>query len=87
MNPADELVIIVDRDNNVVGSATREKMRADRLPHRCAYILVFNHAFFALTGTFCPVTDHRKGPSLRMSDDRASPYGPWPARLLWRCAA
>jgi len=42
MNPADELVIIVDRDNNVVGSATREKMRADRLPHRCAYILVFN---------------------------------------------
>jgi isopentenyldiphosphate isomerase len=42
MNPADELVIIVDRDNNVVGSATRGKMRADRLPHRCAYILVFN---------------------------------------------
>lgn len=41
-NPADELVIIVDRANNVTGSATRRRMRAERLPHRCSYILVFN---------------------------------------------
>ena len=41
-NPADELVILVDRANNIVGSATRRKMRAERLPHRCSYILVFN---------------------------------------------
>ena len=41
-NPADELVIIVDRANNIVGSATRRKMRAELLPHRCSYILVFN---------------------------------------------
>ena len=41
-NPADELVIIVDRANNITGSATRRRMRAERLPHRCSYILVFN---------------------------------------------
>jgi 8-oxo-dGTP pyrophosphatase MutT (NUDIX family) len=41
-NPAAELVTIVDRENNVVGSATRRQMRAERLPHRCSYILVFN---------------------------------------------
>lgn len=41
-NPAEELVIIVDRDNNVTGSATRRQMRAERLPHRCSYVLVFN---------------------------------------------
>ena len=41
-NPADELVIIVDRANNIVGSTTRRKMRAERLPHRCSYVLVFN---------------------------------------------
>ena len=41
-NPADEVVIIVDRANNIVGSATRRTMRAERLPHRCSYILVFN---------------------------------------------
>jgi isopentenyldiphosphate isomerase len=40
-NPADELVIVVDRDNNITGSATRRRMRAERLPHRCSYILVF----------------------------------------------
>ncbi|MBM3797674.1 MAG: NUDIX hydrolase YfcD [Acidobacteria bacterium] len=41
---AGELVTIVDRDNNVTGSATRRQMRAERLPHRCSYILVFNSA-------------------------------------------
>ena len=41
-NPGDEIVTIVDRANNVTGSATRRQMRAERLPHRCSYILVFN---------------------------------------------
>lgn len=34
----------MDRDNRVTGSATRRQMRAERLPHRCSYILVFNSA-------------------------------------------
>jgi 8-oxo-dGTP pyrophosphatase MutT (NUDIX family) len=42
VDPSAELVTIVDRSNNVVGSATRRRMRAERLPHRCSYILVFN---------------------------------------------
>ena len=42
MSPADEIVAIVDEDNNVVGAAPRREMRAQRLPHRSTYILVFN---------------------------------------------
>ncbi|KPJ97874.1 MAG: NUDIX hydrolase [Desulfobacterales bacterium SG8_35] len=42
MNPHDEFVLIVDRDNNETGSAPRHEMRARGLPHRAAYILVFN---------------------------------------------
>ena len=42
VNPADEIVAIVDEDNHVVGSAARREMRARRLPHRSTYILVFN---------------------------------------------
>lgn len=37
-----ELVQIVDDKNTVLGSAPREEMRAKGLPHRAAYILVFN---------------------------------------------
>jgi isopentenyldiphosphate isomerase len=42
MNPADEIVAIVDEDNNIIGSAPRWEMRANQLPHRSTYILVFN---------------------------------------------
>jgi len=42
MGPADEIVVIVDEDNNVVGAVPRREMRARRLPHRCTYVLVFN---------------------------------------------
>ena len=42
MGAADEIVVIVDEGNNVVGSAPRRDMRARRLPHRSTYILVFN---------------------------------------------
>jgi isopentenyldiphosphate isomerase len=38
----DEIVIIVDENNNIVGAAPRYKMRAKNLPHRATYILVFN---------------------------------------------
>ena len=38
----EEIVTIVDEKNNVVGSAPRSRMRADGLPHRATYILVFN---------------------------------------------
>jgi len=42
MNPENEVVLIVDLDNNETGSAPRHKMRTKGLPHRAAYILVFN---------------------------------------------
>ena len=42
MNPADELVTIVDQHNRVVGNVARHEMRTRKLPHRAAYILVFN---------------------------------------------
>ena len=40
----DEIVTIVDDHNKVVGAAPRSKMRAEGLPHRATYILVFNTA-------------------------------------------
>lgn len=42
VDPADEIVAIVDERNRVVGSAARREMRARRLPHRAAYVLVFD---------------------------------------------
>lgn len=42
MHPRDEVVLIVDRDNRETGSAPRHEMRALGLPHRAAYIMVFN---------------------------------------------
>ena len=42
MNPADEIVAIVDEHNNVIGAIPRWEMRAKRLLHRSTYILVFN---------------------------------------------
>jgi len=42
MNPADELVAIVDRENNVTGAVTRREMRAQGLTHRATYIAIFN---------------------------------------------
>jgi isopentenyldiphosphate isomerase len=38
----DELVDVVDAAGRTVGTVTRREMRARRLPHRCAYVLVFN---------------------------------------------
>ena len=38
----DEIVAIVDKNNQIVGSASRERMRAEGLRHRATYILVFD---------------------------------------------
>jgi 8-oxo-dGTP pyrophosphatase MutT (NUDIX family) len=38
----EEVVTIVDENNRPVGAAPRWKMRAERLVHRAAYILVFD---------------------------------------------
>ncbi|MBI3823748.1 MAG: NUDIX domain-containing protein [Planctomycetes bacterium] len=43
MNPADELVDVIDDAGNTIGVVTRREMRARGLPHRCTYVLVFNH--------------------------------------------
>src|SRR5215475_15086358 len=42
MSAADEIVVIVDEHNKVVGAVPRREMRAKNLPHRSTYILVFN---------------------------------------------
>ena len=42
MFPKDEIVLLVDTKNNASGSAPRHEMRSKGLPHRAAYILVFN---------------------------------------------
>jgi isopentenyldiphosphate isomerase len=41
-NPAEEPVDIIDAAGRTVGVTTRREMRAQRLPHRCVYVLVFN---------------------------------------------
>jgi 8-oxo-dGTP pyrophosphatase MutT (NUDIX family) len=42
MSPAEEPVLIVDRDNREIGVAPRREMRAQGLIHRSTYILVLN---------------------------------------------
>jgi isopentenyldiphosphate isomerase len=39
-----ELVDVVDEEGRTVGVVSRQEMRARRLPHRSAYVLVFNRA-------------------------------------------
>ena len=41
-NPGDELVDMLDDAGNVIGTITRREMRGRRIPHRCAYLLLFN---------------------------------------------
>lgn len=42
VDPARELVDVIDADGKTIGVTTRREMRVGRLPHRCAYVLVFN---------------------------------------------
>lgn len=42
MSPGDEIVAVVDAGNRLVGSLPRRRVRAKNLPHRAAYIFVFD---------------------------------------------
>ena len=42
MDPADELVDVVDEDDCVVATVTRREIRARQLLHRCTYVLFRN---------------------------------------------
>jgi isopentenyldiphosphate isomerase len=42
LNPTEEIVAIVDRDNCPIGAVPRRIMRQQKLIHRASYILVFN---------------------------------------------
>lgn len=42
MNPAEEIVAIVNEHNQVIGAVPRREMRAQKLLHRASFILVFN---------------------------------------------
>lgn len=42
-DPGTELVDVIDSEGRTIGTVTRREMRARRLPHRCTYLLVFNH--------------------------------------------
>jgi isopentenyldiphosphate isomerase len=39
----EELVDVIDEQGQIVATVTRGEIRRRRLPHRCTYILVFNH--------------------------------------------
>lgn len=39
-----EMVDIIDRDDNVIETVTRKKMRQEQLPHRASYILMVDSA-------------------------------------------
>jgi isopentenyldiphosphate isomerase len=41
-DPGTELVDIVNDAGQTVGTVTRHEVRTRRLPHRCAYVVVFN---------------------------------------------
>lgn len=44
VDPADELVDVVDEDNCFVGLVARSELRARNLWHRCTYVFVLNAA-------------------------------------------
>lgn len=39
---AEEVVLVVDADNNRIGSAKRKEVRSQNLWHRASYIFVYN---------------------------------------------
>ncbi len=42
-DPAKELVDVINEDGQIVATVTRQELRRRRLPHRCVYVLLFNH--------------------------------------------
>jgi isopentenyldiphosphate isomerase len=43
VEPDQELVDVIDDDGRTIATVPRREVRARRLPHRCVYVLVFNH--------------------------------------------
>jgi isopentenyldiphosphate isomerase len=41
-DPGDELVDLLDEAGKIVGTIARRDLRGRRIPHRCAYLLLFN---------------------------------------------
>jgi isopentenyldiphosphate isomerase len=41
-DPGDELVDRLDDEGRVIGTIARRELRGGRIPHRCAYLLLFN---------------------------------------------
>ena len=41
-DPGDELVDRLDDEGRVIGTIARRELRGSRIPHRCAYLLLFN---------------------------------------------
>ena len=41
-NPGDELLDRLDESGRVIGTISRRELRGTRIPHRCAYMLLFN---------------------------------------------
>jgi isopentenyldiphosphate isomerase len=42
LDPGDELVDLLDDVGNIIGTILRRDLSGRRIPHRCAYLLVFN---------------------------------------------
>jgi 8-oxo-dGTP pyrophosphatase MutT (NUDIX family) len=42
-DPGEELVDVIDDEGRTIATVTRREIRERRLPHRCVYVLVFNH--------------------------------------------
>ncbi|MFO0876998.1 MAG: NUDIX domain-containing protein [Gemmataceae bacterium] len=55
--PGEELVDLIDEAGQTIGVVTRRQMRDQRLPHRCVYLLVFNHRGHLLVHQRTPIKD------------------------------
>lgn len=53
-----ELVTLVDKDNNIVGEATRGEMRAQNAIHRCSFVAIFNSQVKPCVGCHEVVVHH-----------------------------
>ena len=61
MDPADELVDVVDEDDRVVATVTRREVRQRSLLHRCTYVLLENSAGAVLVHRRTPTKDVHPG--------------------------
>src|SRR5262249_18734538 len=61
VDPADELVDVVDEDDRVVATVTRREVRQRSLLHRCTYVLLENAAGAVLVHRRTPTKDVHPG--------------------------